>query len=109
MIEGSVTVTSGRASAENLLRSSCKIPHILTHTSVNIRAPKMRLLAGRRDYLGCYRANSSEQPLGGASALQYSQYFTAYLVGRLFLPKEALNAGFLFLLNLGELTEEEQS
>lgn len=73
VIEGSVTTSCARPSPEVFLCSVCKIYHILTHTCTNICPPKMRSLPGRTDYLGCYRAGSSQHPLGGASALQYSQ------------------------------------
>lgn len=48
----------------------------------------MRLLPGTTDYLGCYGAGSNQHPLGGASALQYSQTVCCGT----YPPKEAPNA-----------------
>lgn len=104
VIEGSVTVTCLRASAEDFLCSICQTLFILTHTCINIWTPKIRLLAERKDFLGCYRAESSQHPLGGASALRYC-IPSLYLVGRIFLRRHWM----LFILTeLGE-AEEEQS
>lgn len=71
--EGSAITFCVRASPELFLCSICKISHTLPHTCINTCTPKMRLLPGRTDSLGCYRAGSSQHPLGGAGALQYSQ------------------------------------
>lgn len=102
--EGSVTVPCVRASAADFPCSICKILHILTHTCINICTPKMRLPAGRKDYLGCYRADSSQHPLGGASALRYCTP-SLYIVGRIFLRRHWM---LFILIELGE-AEEEQS
>lgn len=90
--EGSVTVSCVRASPEVSLCSICKIHHTLTHTCINTCTPKKRLLPGRTGYLGCYRAGSSQHPLGGASALQYSQTGCCGT----YPPKEALNVVYSY-------------
>lgn len=91
--EGSVTVSCARASPELFLCSICKVCHALTHTCINICTPKMRLLPGRTVCLGCYSAGGSQHPLGGASALHYSQ---AVCSGTCPPPKEEQNAVYSY-------------
>lgn len=62
-------VTCVRASAGGFQCSICKILHVVTHTFINICAPKMRPVAGSKASLGA--PGLTQHPLGGAGALQF--------------------------------------